>query len=138
MVALTAYPLITVKHLQGSRDFYLRHFAMVVIFEASWVVMLANGSAGRICLGLMSQDHPSSPRGPEVFDGRGMIMTFQVENVADLYARLKQADAPLVYDLTEEPWGQRRFMTRDPSGILIDVVEHIEPAPGFWDKYLDS
>jgi uncharacterized glyoxalase superfamily protein PhnB len=133
MVALTAYPLITVKHLAASRDFYLAHFAMAVVFEASWVVMLSDRSDGRICLGLMSTDHPSSPPGPEVFDGQGMIMTFQVEAVSGLYARLKKAGVPFVHDLKDEPWGQRRFMTRDPSGILIDVVEQIEPAPR-WPK----
>jgi predicted enzyme related to lactoylglutathione lyase len=136
MAVLATYPLITVKHLGQSRDFFQQHFAMVVVFEANWVVMLAAEGDGRICLGLMSEDHPSSPPGPEVFDGQGMIMTMQVENVADLYARLTQADGPLVYALTEEPWGQRRFMTRDPSGVLVDVVEQIEPAPGFWDEYL--
>lgn len=33
-------------------------------------------------------------------------------------------------------WGQRRFVVEDPSGIQIDVVEQIEPAPGFWDPYV--
>jgi hypothetical protein len=26
-------------------------------------------------------------------------------------------------------------MTRDPAGMLVDVVEQIEPAPGFWERY---
>ena len=37
--------------------------------------------------------------------------------------------------LADALWGQRRFMTRDPSGISVDVVEQIEPASGFWEKY---
>ena len=31
------------------------------------------------------------------------------------------------------PWLGRRFVVRDPSGILVDVVEQIEPAPGYWE-----
>lgn len=31
--------------------------------------------------------------------------------------------------------GQRRFMVRDPSWLLVDVVEQIEPQPGYWDRY---
>jgi len=27
-------------------------------------------------------------------------------------------------------------MPRDPSGIVVDVVEQIEPDPGFWPRYL--
>ena len=26
-------------------------------------------------------------------------------------------------------------MTRDPGGTLVDVVEQIAPAPGYWDQY---
>jgi hypothetical protein len=31
---------------------------------------------------------------------------------------------------------QRRFMTRDPAGVLVDVVQQIEPDAGFWDRYM--
>jgi uncharacterized glyoxalase superfamily protein PhnB len=135
MTALTAYPLVTVKDLKASRDFFLTHFGMSLVFEASWVVMLSSGTDGAISLGLMTADHPSNPPGPEIFDGRGMIMTMQVENVTDVHARLQQSGVPIVYGLKDEPWGQRRFMTRDPSGVLVDVVEQIEPVPGFWDQF---
>ena len=137
MTTLATYPLITVKDLTASRDFFATHFGMGVVFQASWVAMLSSAANGAICLGLMTADHPSQPPGPEIFDGRGMILTMQVENVTDVHARLSQSGAPIVHGLKDEPWGQRRFMTRDPSGVLVDVVEQIEPAPGFWDKYLD-
>jgi catechol 2,3-dioxygenase-like lactoylglutathione lyase family enzyme len=44
-----AYPLITTMNLQATRDFYVEHFGLEVIFEASWVVMLGR-SAGEISL----------------------------------------------------------------------------------------
>lgn len=138
MATLQTYPLLTVKRLKESRDFFLRYFGMSVVFEASWVVMLSSGDDGAIALGLMSQDHPSSPPGPETFNGQGMIMTLQVDDVSKTYARMRELGAPIVYDLKDEPWGQRRFMTRDPSGILVDVVEQTEPAPGYWEKYTGS
>jgi len=135
MKVLSAYPLITTQNLQGTRDFYVKHFGLEVTFEASWVVMLGGGG-GNICLGLMSPDHPTNPPGPEVFDGRGMIVTIQVEDAAATLATLRRQGAPITYDLHEEPWGQRRFMTLDPSGILVDVVEQTEPATGYWDQYM--
>jgi catechol 2,3-dioxygenase-like lactoylglutathione lyase family enzyme len=130
------YPLITVTKLVESRDFFVKHFGMSLVFEASWVVMLTRTEGGSIALGLMTADHPSKPPGPETFDGKGMIMTFQVEDAAAEHKRLQAAGAPITYGLAEEPWGQRRFMVRDPSGILVDVVEQIEPAAGFWDRYM--
>ena len=138
MPGIATYPLITAKKLKESRDFYLRCFRMTVIFEASWVVMLSDRDDGTITLGLMSRDRPTNPPGPETFDGQGMILTIQVADVAETFARLEALAVPVVYPLKDEPWGQRRFMTRDPSGILIDVVEQIEPAAGYWDPYLPA
>ena len=135
----SVYPLITTATLRETRAFYVRHFGFHVVFEADWVVMLSANEGGPICLGLMSPDHPSRPPGPETFDGRGMIITAQVADAAAAHERLRSAGAPIVYaphnEPHDEPWGQRRFVTRDPSGTLIDVVEQIEPAAGFWEQY---
>jgi uncharacterized glyoxalase superfamily protein PhnB len=137
MKVLDTYPLVTVTQLKASRDFFVAHLGMTVLFEASWVVILSSKPDGPIALGLMSADHPSRPPGSETFDGQGMIITVQVEDAPAACAHLKAGGAPIDYELHDEPWGQKRFMTRDPSGIRIDVVEQIEPAPGFWDRYCD-
>jgi uncharacterized glyoxalase superfamily protein PhnB len=138
VAVFTSYPLITVTKLRESRDFFVRFFGMSIVFEASWVVMLAHEDGGPIAVGLMTADHPSQPPGPETFDGKGMILTFQVEDAAAAHARLKGLGARISYDLADEPWGQKRFMVRDPSGIGIDVVEQTEPVSGFWEKYMSG
>lgn len=135
MTILDVYPLITTRHLRQVRDFYTAHFGLAVVFEARWVVMLGPPDGSAIRLGFMSPDHPTSPPGPEAFDGRGMIVTIQVADAAGACAALKRAGAPLVHDLHDEPWGQRRFVTRDPGGTLVDVVEQIAPTPGYWERY---
>ena len=87
------YPLITVKALKASRDFFVTHLAINVVFEASWVAILARSEGGPIALGLMTASHPSKPPGPEEFDGKGMIMTFQVADAAAEHKRLRAAGA---------------------------------------------
>jgi hypothetical protein len=32
--------------------------------------------------------------------------------------------------------GASGFALYDPSGTWLDVIQQIDPAPGFWDKYL--
>lgn len=132
------YPLITTPALLDTRNFYILHFGFEVLFEASWFVYLSGpgeeGTRGAV-LALMHPDHPSSPPGPEAFDGRGMILTIEVSDAAAVATRLREMGAPIVHGLTDEPWGQRRVVTRDPAGVLIDVVQQIAPAPGFWERY---
>lgn len=132
------YPLITTPALFEARDFYTMHFGFDVLFEASWFVYLAgpgeDGTRGAT-LAFMAPDHPSVPPGPEAFDGKGMILTIEVSDVAAMFDRLNAQGAPIIHPLTDEDWGQRRFMTRDPAGVLVDVVQQTEPAAGFWDRY---
>jgi catechol 2,3-dioxygenase-like lactoylglutathione lyase family enzyme len=133
-----AYALITTPHVFEARDFYVKHFSFKPLFEAGWFVYLAGDAAegGRgATLAFMLPDHPSSPPGPEVFSGKGMILTLQVDDVAATHATLVKSGAPIILGLKEEPWGQKRFMTRDPSGLLVDVVEQTEPQPGYWERY---
>lgn len=135
MKLVDAYPLITATDIAAQRDFYVRHFGADVAFEAGWFVFLVVPAGEGKSLAFMTPDHPSRPPGPEPFDGKGMILTFQVEDAAAAHEAMRASGAPVVYALTDEPWGQRRFMLRDPAGVLIDVVEQTEPETGFWERY---
>lgn len=135
------YPLVTTPKLAEVRDFYTQHFQFDVLFEASWFLYLAGpaeeGTRGAT-LAFMHPDHPSNPPGPESFNGRGMILTVEVSNAQEAFDRLRLTGALIVHPLTDEDWGQRRFMIRDPAGVLVDVVEQIEPKEGYWDPYLSQ
>lgn len=133
------YPLITTPAHFAARDFYVTHFDFEVAFQASWFVYLTgqpDSDSRGATLAFMHPDHPSNPPGPESFDGRGMILTVEVADAAAAFKKLSAAGAPIVHPLTDEAWGQRRFMTRDPAGVLVDVVQQIYPEAGFWDQYM--
>lgn len=130
------YALITCQNPQAARDFWARHFAASTEFEADWFVLLSlkPDVAGErpFSLAFMRTDHPSRPPGPEAFDGRGMIITVEVADLAAAHEALIASGAPIHYGPADEPWGQRRCMTADPAGVLIDVVQQIAPQPGYW------
>jgi uncharacterized glyoxalase superfamily protein PhnB len=86
-------------------------------------------------IAFMSPDHPSRPPGPEAFGGDGLLLTLQVADAAAAFERVRRAGLRVDHPLQDEPWGQRRFGLRDPAGIWVDVVEQVEPAPGFWERY---
>ncbi len=65
-----------------------------------------------------------------------IFLTVQVADARAEFERLSSSGLAMAYSLHDEPWGQRRFAVRDPSGTWVDVIEQIDPAPGFWDKYL--
>lgn len=132
------YPLITTPAMVAARDFHVRHFGFQVLFEARWFVYLsgpADGDGRGATLAFMTPDHPSRPPGPEVFNGEGMLLTVEVADASMLYDKLRREGAPILHPLTDEPWGQRRFMTRDPAGVRVDVVQQIPPQDGYWERH---
>ncbi len=136
MQLLDAYPIIVTDRVRECRDFYTRWLGFQVAFEASWFVYLASGGERPHGIAFMAADHPSQPPGPETFTGKGMFLTLQVADAALEFDRLRKAGVSMAYALRDEPWGQRRFALLDPAGTWVDIVQHVDPEPGFWDPYM--
>jgi catechol 2,3-dioxygenase-like lactoylglutathione lyase family enzyme len=51
-------------------------------------------------------------------------VSIEVDDVDDVYDRARAAGAEIVYPLTDEEWGLRRFFVRDPNGAVINVTQH--------------
>ena len=130
-----AYPVVVTEKVAECRDFYTRCLGFAVVFEASWFVYLTASGESPHGIAFMAPDHPSQPPGPQTFSGEGILLTLQVGDAAAEFARLRQLGVEADHALSDEPWGQRRFGVKDPAGVWIDVVEQIDPAPGFWDAY---
>jgi uncharacterized glyoxalase superfamily protein PhnB len=65
-----------------------------------------------------------------------MCLELQVEDAKAAYEEALARGLPVTYPLTDEAFGQLRFGFHDPSGLWVDVVEQIEPAAGYWEKYM--
>ncbi|TCD22035.1 glyoxalase [Pedobacter psychrodurus] len=51
-------------------------------------------------------------------------LSIEVENVDEILEKVKAAGFPIEYGPTDEPWGVRRFYTRDPFDKLINILSH--------------
>jgi catechol 2,3-dioxygenase-like lactoylglutathione lyase family enzyme len=51
-------------------------------------------------------------------------VSIEVDDVDEVYERALAAGAEIVYPITDEDWGLRRFFVRDPNGAVINVTEH--------------
>jgi uncharacterized glyoxalase superfamily protein PhnB len=43
---------------------------------------------------------------------------------------MKEGKFKIEYDLTDEPWGVRRFFVRDPFGKLVNILSHTKEKTG--------
>lgn len=133
------YTVIMTKDLNACRQFYTQWFGFEPAFESTWFLMLVSQGERPFTIAFMHESHPSTPPSLPVFNAQaGAFLTLQVEDGKAVYEQLKEAGMPIHYHLKDEAWGQRRFSVVDPNGLFIDIVQQIEPAPGFWDKYLKN
>lgn len=129
------YPIIVTPKMKDCVAFWTKHLGFTIAFESTWFTLLyAEGETGSIAF--MTPDHPSAPPGPELFSGKGICFELQVDDARAAYEEAKARDLPVTLPLTDEPFGQRRFGFFDPSGLWVDVVQQIESAKGFWDRYI--
>ena len=134
MQFIDRYPIIVTAAFRACRDFWTRHFGFVVIFENDWFVYLQAAGAS---MAFMSPAHPSSPPGPEPY-AAGISMELEVADADAALADLRVTGREPDYPLTDEPFGQRHFITRDPNGVLIDVIKPIPPSEEFLAQFAEG
>lgn len=128
------YPIVMTDKLAECRAFWTGPLGFSVVFEARWILVVASAGGGRM-VAFMSPAPPSPPPHRERFGGEGLLLTLEVDDVDAEHARLAGLGVPVAHGPQDEPWGQRRFLMRDPAGVWVDVVQQIAPAEGFWERY---
>lgn len=53
------------------------------------------------------------------------LVTEDTEAAKDFYEEARRRGLEIVYPLTDEPWGIRRFFVRAPGGHVINVPQHL-------------
>ncbi|MFD0586583.1 VOC family protein [Paenibacillus sp. GCM10027627] len=136
MKANSFYPVLLTENIAGSTSFYKEHFGFAAVFESDWYVSLKLVDASYpFEFALLDPTHETIPAGFRKATS-GMIVNFEVENVDEVYERLiGEAKLPLHLDIRDETFGQRHFITSDPNGILLDIIQVIPPTGEHAEQY---
>jgi catechol 2,3-dioxygenase-like lactoylglutathione lyase family enzyme len=129
------YPVICSDRLEASRDFYRDLLGLKVVFDdPAFYVLLQSPDDPSRQLGIVHRTHDSVPAAHQVAP-RGVLITVEVAAVGPIHDRARALGLPIAQPLRDEAFGQRHFMTVDPDGLLVDVVEPIPFAPEFARRY---
>lgn len=136
------FPVIVTPSISAVRDFYVNLLGFNVVFEADWYIQLhapRQDSDKPIELAFMIPGLESQPTQLRpAFNGDGMIVTLEFEDVDSLYDAVRKAGYEMIVDLRDEPWGQRHFLLRGPGGIMLDVLKQIPPSEEFMAAYAEG
>lgn len=128
------YPVLMTGDVATTAAFYETHFGFRPLFTSDWYVHLQSTEDASVNLAVLDGSHGTIPT-----EGRGqvagLLLNFEVPDVDAVYERLSAAKLPILLPLRDEDFGQRHFITRDPSGTLIDVITPIPPSAEFAAQY---
>ncbi|WP_229052400.1 VOC family protein [Aeromicrobium sp. Leaf350] len=126
------YPVLMSDDVAAAADFYRAALDATTTFETDWYVSL---QVGRFELAVLQHDHPTIPEGFRALPS-GVLLNVEVEDVDRVHDRFT-SDLGLapVLSLRSETFGQRHFIVAAPDGVLLDVIQPIEPGPEHADAF---
>ena len=109
-------PNLPVADIDTARGFYADYLGLnVEQMNLGWVAR-DRSPDGRASVQLVTRD-ASSPQD-------SVISVHVGDDVDQAYAEAQRRGYEIVHPLTDEPWGVRRFLVRDPDGNVVNIVSH--------------
>jgi catechol 2,3-dioxygenase-like lactoylglutathione lyase family enzyme len=109
----TAVPNIKSELPAETRDFFVDLLGFEVAMDMGWVVTVASPTNPSVQVTIVGNDDMAAPG-----------ISVGVADVDAVHAKAVEQGFEIVYPLRDEEWGVRRFMLREPSGTVVNVVSH--------------
>jgi catechol 2,3-dioxygenase-like lactoylglutathione lyase family enzyme len=96
-----------------TRDFFVELLGFEVAMDMGWVVTVASPANRSAQVTIVGNDDMAAPG-----------ISVEVADVDAVHARAVEQGFEIAYSLRDEEWGVRRFMLREPSGTVVNVLSH--------------
>ena len=102
-----------------SRAFYIDVLGFEMAMDLGWIMTFVSPINPTAQISVVRADATAS-----------VVPSFSIEvdNVDRVYEKTVARGLEIVHPLTTEPWGVRRFFVRDPNGVVINVLSHVDPS----------
>ncbi len=108
---------ILTEDLKATSETLEKLLDFIIEFDSDWFVIMAKGNNR---LSAFKRDSEFIPIDYQM-KAQGVIITFVVENVEVYFTRANNLGLNIVEEPRDLPYGQRRMLVQDPSGILLDI-----------------
>jgi predicted enzyme related to lactoylglutathione lyase len=114
-------PNIASTHPDLCREFYSGLLGLRMAMDMGWIATY------------VSPDNPTAQlsvaygAGPKAVPP-SVSVTVEVDDVDRVHRDAVARGYRIVYPLTDESWGVRRFGVEDPNGVVINVMSHTPPS----------
>lgn len=115
---------IVTSKITESKKFYTEVLGFGVTFENDFYLLLHTPNKQAEISFLLPEHASQQPLFRAPFAGKGVYLTIEVDNVNEVYEKMKAKKVDIKIAIRDEPWGDRHFAIQDPNGVGIDIVTY--------------
>jgi catechol 2,3-dioxygenase-like lactoylglutathione lyase family enzyme len=108
-------PNISSDRFDECRTFYVELLGLEVAMDMGWIMTFVSPTNPTAQISVMRSD-ATAPVVPQ--------LSVEVADVDAVHAEAVRRGLEIVYPLTDESWGVRRFFVIDPNRVVLNVVSH--------------
>ncbi|HEY2221459.1 VOC family protein [Actinomycetospora sp.] len=110
-------PNLNVDDAAAGHEFYEEFLGLAKDLDMGWIASFRSTTDPSVQVSLVSGDATAPEQS---------ALSIKVDDVDAAYADARRRGYEIVYPLTDEPWGIRRFFVRDPHGVVINISRYVE------------
>ena len=114
----------------ASAAFLSEHLGFTEQMAADGFVSLAREDAGLNVVYLRTGLPSFKPAALAGHRADGVLVAFVVDDVDAAYDRLRARGVEITTPIETEPWGERYFQITDPGGVVLQLVQWVDPPGG--------
>lgn len=115
MTVLRILSNLAVDDPERGASFYGDFLGLERAMDHGWIVTFAASGAMMPQVNLAREGGNGSPV---------PALSIEVDDVDAHFAKATALGLDIVYPLTDEPWGVRRFFVTDPLGNIVNILSH--------------
>jgi len=94
---------------------YVELLGFEVAMDMGWIMTLVSSTNPTAQISILGSD-ATAPVVPQ--------LTVEVADVDAVHGEAVQRSLEIVYPLSDESWGVRRFFVLDPNGVVLNAMSH--------------
>ncbi len=105
--------------IEKSKKFYIGFLEMELAMDMDWILTFASkeNKTAQISVFRNEENKP--------LNNSAIFLSIEVTDIDNWYERAKIQNIEIVYPMTNENWGVRRFFIKDPNGVTINLLSHL-------------
>lgn len=120
-------PDINSNKIEESKKFYADFIGLKLAMDMGWILTFTSESNPTAQINLLLSDKKE-------IDNSNVAISIESSDVDGLYKKALAENVGIVYPLKVEDWGVKRFFIKDPNGVTVNIMCHIDKETDSFGK----